>query len=198
VLNISKTNHSLNLKPHLNLLLNNVAIEKVEEAKLLGVTLDRKLSCQNRYSMVTKMGRSLSMIRRCSAFLISQWTRQVLQTLVLSHLDYCPVVWSGAAKKVIGQLQFVQNRAARIALRCTRRVNVSNMHFHLSWLKVLKVPNCLFKQLAHSSDTHRNNTRHAIWGLYTVPRSRAKSGKRTVLNRATLPALVTQNSNKTR
>jgi hypothetical protein len=50
VLNISKTksiifgtNHSLNAKPRLDLLLNNVAIEQVEETNLLGVTLDGKL-----------------------------------------------------------------------------------------------------------------------------------------------------------
>ena len=50
VLNISKTksivfgtNHSLNPKPQLNLVINNVEIEQVEVTKLLGVTLDCKL-----------------------------------------------------------------------------------------------------------------------------------------------------------
>lgn len=54
----------------------------------------------------------------------------------MSHLDYCPVVWSGAAKKDIGKLQLVQIRTARIALRCTQRANVNDMHVNLSWLKV--------------------------------------------------------------
>ena len=51
VLNISKTksiifgtNHSLNSRPQLNLVMNGVAVEQVEETKLLGVTLDCKLS----------------------------------------------------------------------------------------------------------------------------------------------------------
>jgi hypothetical protein len=51
VLNISKTksivfktNHSLNPKPQLNLVINHVEIEQVEVTKLLGVTLDCKLS----------------------------------------------------------------------------------------------------------------------------------------------------------
>uniref|UniRef100_A0A4W5KUF9 Sodium/hydrogen exchanger n=1 Tax=Hucho hucho TaxID=62062 RepID=A0A4W5KUF9_9TELE len=39
------------------------------------------------------MGRSLSIIKRCST-LTSLSTRQVLQALVLSHLDCCSVVWS--------------------------------------------------------------------------------------------------------
>ena len=51
VLNISKTksivfgtNHSLKPKPQLKLVNNNVEIEQVEVTKLLGVTLDCKLS----------------------------------------------------------------------------------------------------------------------------------------------------------
>ena len=51
VLNISKTksilfgiNHSVSPKPQLRLVMNNVEIEQVEVTKLLGVTLDWKLS----------------------------------------------------------------------------------------------------------------------------------------------------------
>ena len=64
-----------------------------------------------------KIGIGLSMIRHCSAFLTSISTKQVLQAIVLLHLDYCPVVWSCAAKKDIGKLHLVQIRAAHIALR---------------------------------------------------------------------------------
>ena len=38
------TKHSLSSKPQLNLVLNNVDAEQVQETKLLGVTLDFKLS----------------------------------------------------------------------------------------------------------------------------------------------------------
>ena len=51
VLNISKTkrivfsaNHSLGSRPQLNLVMNGVAVEQVEEIKLLVVNLDCKLS----------------------------------------------------------------------------------------------------------------------------------------------------------
>ena len=46
-LNISKTkgivfgiNHSVSSRPQLNLVMNGVAVEQVEETKLLGVTID--------------------------------------------------------------------------------------------------------------------------------------------------------------
>jgi hypothetical protein len=78
--------------------MNNVEIEQVEETKLLGVTLECKLSWPKHIdATVAKMGRGLSIIKHCSAFL-SLSTRQAL---ILSHLDYYPVVWSGATKRDI-------------------------------------------------------------------------------------------------
>ena len=135
------------------------------------VTIDSKLSWSKHIdSMAAKMGSGLSVIGSWSAFLFltSQSTRQVLQA-------YYPAVWSCAAKKDMGKLQLAQNKVACITLRCTRRESVSNMYVSLSWLKVeerltaslfvfvrgidvLKVPNCLFMQLAQSSDTRRYKT----------------------------------------
>jgi hypothetical protein len=104
VLNSSKTksivfgtNHSLNPKPQLNLVMNHVEIEQFEVTKLIGVTMDCKLSWSKHIdTAVAKMGISLSIRKCCSVFLTTLTTRQVLQALVLSHMDYCSIVWSGA------------------------------------------------------------------------------------------------------
>ena len=88
--------------------------------------------------MVVKMRRGLSVIKRCSAFLTPHSTKQDLQALVLSYLDYCPVIWSRAAKKVLVKLQLNQNRASRLALHCNQRANINTMHASLSWLRVEK------------------------------------------------------------
>jgi hypothetical protein len=126
--------------------------------------------------MVVKMGRALSVIKRCSAFVTSHSKKQVLQALVLSYLDYCPVVWLSAARKDLVKLQLAQNRVARLALHCNQRADINTMHGSLSWLRVeerltasfllfykkqcVENPNFLHSQLTHSSDTHTHQTCH--------------------------------------
>jgi hypothetical protein len=67
------TKYSRNPKPQLNLLINHVEIEQVEMTKLLGVTLDCELSWSKHIDAVlAKMGRSLSVIKRCSANTINK------------------------------------------------------------------------------------------------------------------------------
>jgi hypothetical protein len=95
---------------------------------------------------VAKMGRSLSIIKPCSTFLTALSTKQVLQALVLSHLDHCSVVWSGATKF------WAQNRAARLALGCTHSTNMNYMHVNLSWLKVEERLTSLHLHLSHLAD----------------------------------------------
>ena len=114
-------------------------------------------------------------------------------------------VYNKALQK--GKLQLAQNRAAQLALKCTWRANINNMHVNPSWLKVeerltlsllvfvrsvdkLNAPSCLFKLLAYSSDTHPYPTQHATRDLSTIPKSRTDYGRRTGLCRA----LATWNS----
>ena len=57
-------NISLIPQPQLNLIINHLEIEQVEMTKLLGVTMDSKLSWSKHIdAVVAKMGRSLSIIK---------------------------------------------------------------------------------------------------------------------------------------
>ena len=121
--------------------------------------------------------------------------------LVLSYLDYCPAMCPSDTKKDLVKLRLAQDRAAHLALHCNQRANINTMHASLSWLRVeerltasflifirnihlLNIPSCLHRQLTHSSDTHTYPTRHATRGLFTVPKFKTNSRKRTVLHRA--------------
>jgi hypothetical protein len=106
------------------------------------------------------MGRSLSIIKCCSAFTINKaGSSFVTPGLQFRHVVRC--YKEGPRKITIGSEQ---------GITCTRSTNINNMHVNLSWLKVenrltlsllvvgsvdvLNAPRCLFKLLTHSSDTH--------------------------------------------
>ncbi len=62
--------------------------------------------------MVIVIGRGLSVIKRCATFLPQYCISQIEQTMVLTYLDSCPVVWSSTSSKDLEKWQLVQNRAA--------------------------------------------------------------------------------------
>ena len=143
--------------------------------------------------MVVKIGRGLSVIKRCSAFLTPHSTKHVLQALVLAYLDYCPVIWSSDAKKDLDKLQLAQNRAASLVITglvLILRIPVSRLRVQKRLTASLHVfirnivSNNLHRQITHRTDTHTYPIRHGTRGLFTVPRSRTNSRKRPVLYRA--------------
>lgn len=193
-----KSNHSLSLSMH------GTKIEQVSEIKLLGVTIDSSLSWTPQIkNTVAKMSRAISNLKRCVYFLDSSITKLVIQSLVLSHFDYCSVIWSSASKTDLSKLQIIQNRAARLALRCPFRTSVSAMHERLAWFKVEDRMTCslilfcknvfishkplsLFSQLQLTSDRHSFQTRQASKGQFTIPLPNSNALRRTVMYRAVI------------
>lgn len=196
------TSHSLCSKPILDLHINNISVKQVEDAKLLGLIIDNKLSWDKHInSRIVKMGNSLSVIKRCTKYLTQQNIKQIIQALILSHLDYCSAVWSYTSLGNIRKLQMVQNKAARVALTCGFRTNVKRMYECLSWFDVknrllyslmffmrnvitTRTPFMFYEKLSFSSDTHNYSTRHAAGGCFILPKHKTTSFKRTVIYRA--------------
>ena len=101
-------------------------MEQVEETKLLGAILDTELKQSKQIEETSAvMGRGLAVIKRCASYLPQECISYIAQTLVFTHLDYCPVVW---LNKDLEKLQLVQNRATRVTLNCSRKVNIIKMH----------------------------------------------------------------------
>ena len=96
--------------------INNTHIEQVTEVKLLGVYIDNKLSWSKHIEFITKsMGKSVAAVRRCRQYLPVDLMKLVARTLIISHLDYCPIIWANAKQKDLYRLQLMQNKAARVA-----------------------------------------------------------------------------------
>ena len=209
ILNTSKTKSilfgtqsMLQSNPKLNLLLDKTEVLQVDEVKLLGVTIDKKLSWSSHITNITKkMGSAIAVIRRCAAYLTNESIIQVIKALVLAHLDYCSPVWSTATKNDLNKLQIAQNRAARLALNCSNMTNVLKMHKNLSWLLVeqrlkanllclfrnisfKKEPYTLYKSINYTSERHHYQTRRVTSGGFTKPKPKSEFLKATVMYRA--------------
>lgn len=196
------TSYSLRTKPLLDLCIKNVTVKQADKVKLLGVIIDSKMSWDHQINkVVSKMGQSLAVVRRSSTFLPKCLVPYVIQTVVLSHLDYCSVVWSNTSVGNVKKLQMVQNRAARLALNCAFRTSVAKMHEQLSWMWVndrwlytisnfiksiiiVRSPFMFYKKLPFSKDVHRYQTRHAKAQSFALPKCKTNQSQRTVMFRA--------------
>lgn len=226
VLNIAKTNCivigsrvSVCKNPELKLFIKDECIQQVSEAKMLGVIIDDKLSWKQHINKISiRMCGIMASVKRCAPFLHQSALKQLFQALLLSNLDYCPIIWSNANADLIDKLQKTQNRAARIILNRDYRANVKQMHIDLKWLFVkdrlrysllnfvrnvseTQTPLILYNQLKFSKDKHEYNTRHANARNFTLPKVKSNAMQRTVAYRGMyewnrLPKQISQINSK--
>ena len=135
---ISGTKHFLSLaKPHPSLSIDGTHISPSSCVKDLGVFFDSTLSMHDHITFKCKSAnhqiRNIASIRNCLTF---SATVQLVSTLVLSHLDYCNAVLSYLPDEQISRLQIIQNNAARVIFRKSKRHHVSPLLIQLHWLPV--------------------------------------------------------------
>ena len=85
--------------------------------KLLGVILDQHLSYSSHISQKCRIAMlNLCRIRRIRGYLTVDACKSLVQSLVLSHLDYCNALFYGITDSNLRMMQRVQNTAARVIL----------------------------------------------------------------------------------
>ena len=72
-----------------------------------------------------------SSIRR---FLTTDATRNAIQTLITSRLDYCNSLLAGMPAAQVAQLQSIPNKAARLVSRTPHSSHITPVLNHLHWL----------------------------------------------------------------
>ncbi|KAK3556297.1 hypothetical protein QTP70_007037 [Hemibagrus guttatus] len=117
--------------------LSNSMISPTASARNLGVTMDNQLSFS---SHVTNVTRScwflLYNIRRIRPFLSTQATQVLVQSLVISRLDYCNSLLAGLPLNAIRPLQMIQNAAARLVFNLPKFAHTTPLLRSLHWLPV--------------------------------------------------------------
>ena len=186
------------------------AIRFISTVKNLGIYMDSKLTLEKQVVNLKKKSFStLRNICKIRFLLTKDQLKVIVNSLVVSCLDYCNGLFYGITEKLLSQLQLIQNAAAKAVTGKYKHDHLENDLKELHWLDVRK--RIIFKLglLAYKSVnglaplylqelfryTHHGHTLKLI-----VPEVNTKYGQRSfsiigprLLNR--LPAAVTSSVN---
>ena len=127
-LNLSKTKCMLIrscrtrvVPPPLNLSLSGLQIEQVHTFKLLGVVINDTLTWTDHINhIISKLSRSINLLRRLSWFLPRPLLVLYLKSYILPCVDYCDIVWNNCTQQDSSRLQTLFNYACRLVLHRPR------------------------------------------------------------------------------
>uniref|UniRef100_A0A3B1J3V1 Reverse transcriptase domain-containing protein n=1 Tax=Astyanax mexicanus TaxID=7994 RepID=A0A3B1J3V1_ASTMX len=125
--------------PHNNLSISfeNSLVTPSAEARGLGVVMDDQLSFSSHIANLTRSCRFLLYnIRRIRPFLSQDATQVLVQSLVISRLDYCNSLLAGLPLRATKPLQLIQNAAARLVFNLPKFSHVTPLLRSLHWLPV--------------------------------------------------------------
>ena len=129
----------------------------------------------------------LKNVGRVRQLLTIETAKQVIQSLVISRLDYCNSLLAGTPTSLIEKLQHVQNKAARIITKTRKHDHITPVLKDLHWLPVrcrinFKILLLVFKALRGKAPVYITNLltpyqpsrslRSGDKGLLVQPRAR--------------------------
>ncbi|XP_051506392.1 uncharacterized protein LOC127413344 [Myxocyprinus asiaticus] len=101
----------------------------------LGVTIDNRLNFTDHISKTARSCRiTLYNIRKIRPFLSEHATQLLVQSLVITRLDYCNALIACLPACAIRPLKIIQNTAAHLVLNEPKRVHVTPLLVSLHWL----------------------------------------------------------------
>jgi hypothetical protein len=119
------------------LCVNGTDVSQSNTIKYLGVHLDQEFNLKSHIMNKCRIASlNLHRIRSIQRNLTEDACKQLIQGLVISHLDYANALNMGLPNKDIGLLQRVQNMAAKVVLQRRYRESSSAALYELHWLPV--------------------------------------------------------------
>ena len=103
----------------------------------LGVHLDQTLSIKQHISSLCRTTfLALRRIASIRPFLSNSSIEKLVAPMIMSRLDYCSATFAGVANEQIARIQKIQNNAARLILKKSKRDHVTPLLKDLRWLPV--------------------------------------------------------------
>jgi len=120
------------------IVIDNCSIPLAAEVKCLGVKIDSALTFKNHVlSMVRTCYYQLRQLRSIRKSLTNDACHALVRSLIISRLDYCNGILSGASADLLDRLDGVLRGAARLILKRQRSDHISvSMRDQLHWLDI--------------------------------------------------------------
>lgn len=178
-LNIKKTHYILfaNKKNvSLNISLDNNRLDRADVTKYLGLFIDSQLTWNHQFKHVlSKITPITGVLYRLRGLLPPSLLKSIYHAMIHSHLIYLAGIWGFATKKMISEVQVVQNRALRNIFSLPWDTHVKDIYRNTQILPFNTIPTFeitktilqVIQHSAHSNttlyyncDVHQHNTRN--------------------------------------
>ena len=111
------TRHKLQNFPRLSLKIDGNDIKNVSQQKLLGLTIDNKLTWSAHIdNLCSALSSKISLLRQLATYVPTEVLKKFYQSYILPLIDYRSITWSGASAANLDRILKLQKRAARIIL----------------------------------------------------------------------------------
>ncbi len=129
--------HQISKAGHLSLTLDDSVLEVQSRVRNLGVIFDANLSFDSFIQSTVKTSffhlRNIARLHPMLNFTVAE---MLVNSFVVSQLDYCNALLAGASKSTLNKLQYVQNSAARILTGTRIGSHITPVLESLHWLPV--------------------------------------------------------------
>ena len=155
-------------------------IKGTETVKLLGITLDSRLSFSNHISeMCSRANHKINALLRIRKLLNTRKALLLYNAFIMSHFNYCPLIWMFCSKGDNRKIESTQARALRAVLF---NFNIPRQEL-FSTLNIVPVhTNCLRLLLAEVfKSVHKLNPKF-MWEIFNVKHTKMELRRKLLLS----------------
>ena len=203
VLNISQTNYMIftskgkSYNKHVsNIKIDGNNIQQVNKAKFLGIIIEQHLNWATHIShLCNVIARNVGILQKLQYFVPTYVLKILYHSLILSHLQYCTLLWANSYYSHIQKLSVLQKKARRIISNADYLAHSSKLFLNLKLLKLddimqfqlgtfmyklkyNKLPSLIPHMFITNENIHSHNTRNK--NGYLIPSVRTNCRKFTM------------------
>ena len=142
-------------------------IERVSQAKLLGVILDSKLTWKNHTAAITgKLYRAIAILYKMRYLVGRKWLIRLYYAFFHPHINYCCSIWGSAPKVALQPLIIAQHKAIKTMYNLEPRTPTSFIYQISKFLTVSEI--CDYQSLIFMYKFHHDLLPLSLNELFTA------------------------------